>query len=207
MDDSFSNSFVLCTENLNLHQLVKNFATLISRKSPTCNFVVSKLFQQLKQGQKHKKFTQNKKLTLFDQTETKLAHLNYSPIKQQLWSFPINICFLWPSKALHKKVTVKRGEKNSCEKISVLTLFAQLIKHIFIYYLHNRGSKADMVSGVIRMLICKTHKSWENQPQQQRRLCRQILLPRPRRLRPRDPWAMQLKLQQTGVGAGESPAP
>ena len=39
------------------------------------------------------------------------------------------------------------------------------------------------------------------------RLCRQILLPRPRRLRPRDPWAMQLRLQQTGEGAGESPAP
>jgi len=37
--------------------------------------------------------------------------------------------------------------------------------------------------------------------------CRQILLPRPRRLWPRDPWAMQLKLQQTGEGAGESPAP
>jgi len=49
--------------------------------------------------------------------------------------------------------------------------------------------------------------SWENQLQQQRRLCRQILLPRPRRLRPRDPWAMQLKLQQMGEGAGESPAP
>ena len=32
-------------------------------------------------------------------------------------------------------------------------------------------------------------------------------LPRPRRLRPRDPWAMQLKLKQTGEGAGESPAP
>ena len=28
-----------------------------------------------------------------------------------------------------------------------------------------------------------------------------------RRLRPRDPWVMQLKLQQTGQGAGESPAP
>jgi len=38
-------------------------------------------------------------------------------------------------------------------------------------------------------------------------ICRQILLPRPRRLRPRDPWAMQLKVQQTGQGAGESPAP
>ena len=48
--------------------------------------------------------------------------------------------------------------------------------------------------------------TWENQ-QQQRWLCRQILLPRPRRLRPRDPWEMQLKLQQTGEGAGESPAP
>ena len=65
-----------------------------------------------------------------------------------------------------------------------------------------------MVSGVIQMLICKTHRYWEyQQQQQQRRLCRQILLPRPRRLRPRDPWAMQLKLQQTGEGAGESPAP
>ena len=67
--------------------------------------------------------------------------------------------------------------------------------------------KANMVSGVIQMLICKTHKSWENQPQQQRRLCRQILLPRPRWLRLHDPWAMQLKLQQTGEGAGESPVP
>ena len=66
-----------------------------------------------------------------------------------------------------------------------------------------------MVSGVIQMLICKTHKSRENQQQQQqqRRLCRQILLPSPRRLWPRDPWAMQLKLQQTGEGAGDSPAP
>jgi len=64
-----------------------------------------------------------------------------------------------------------------------------------------------MVSGVIQMLICKTHKSLENQPQQQRRLCRHILLPRPRRLWPRDRWAMQLKLQQTGEGAGESAAP
>ena len=73
--------------------------------------------------------------------------------------------------------------------------------------LFNLYLKADMVSGVIQMLICKTHKYWENQPRQQRRLCRQILLPRPRRLRPRDPWAMQLKLQQTGEGAGESPAP
>ena len=44
-------------------------------------------------------------------------------------------------------------------------------------------SKVDMLSGVIQTLICKTHKSWENQTQQQRRLCRQILLPRPRRLR------------------------
>jgi len=43
----------------------------------------------------------------------------------------------------------------------------------------------------------------ENQPQQQR----QILLPRPRRLRPRDPWPTQLKLQQTGEGAGKSPVP
>jgi len=57
------------------------------------------------------------------------------------------------------------------------------------------GSKFDMASGFIQMLLCKTHKCWENQPQQQRRLCRKILLPRPRRLRPRDPWAMQLKLQ------------
>ena len=57
------------------------------------------------------------------------------------------------------------------------------------------------------MLICKNHKSWENQPQQQRRLCRQTLLPHPWRLRPRDPWAMQLKLQQTGEGAGGSPVP
>ena len=57
--------------------------------------------------------------------------------------------------------------------------------------------KVDMVSGFTQMLICKTHKSWENQPQQQQRLCRQILLPRSRRLRPHDPWAMQLKLQQT----------
>jgi len=64
-----------------------------------------------------------------------------------------------------------------------------------------------MVSGVIQMLICKTYKYWENQPQQQQRLCRQILLSCPRRLRPRDPWAMQLKLQQTGEGAGEGPAP
>ena len=64
-----------------------------------------------------------------------------------------------------------------------------------------------MVSGVIQMLICKTRKSIEHQPQQQQRLCGQILLPRPRRLRPRDPWAMQWKLQQTGEGAGESTAP
>ena len=64
-----------------------------------------------------------------------------------------------------------------------------------------------MVSGVIEMLICKTHKSWERQPQQQQRLCRQIVLQRPQRLRPRDPWAMQRKLQQTEEGAGESPAP
>jgi len=64
-----------------------------------------------------------------------------------------------------------------------------------------------MVSGVIQMLICKTHKSWENQPQQKRWLCQQILLPRPRRLRSHDPWAMQLKLQQTGEDAGKSPAP
>jgi len=33
------------------------------------------------------------------------------------------------------------------------------------------------------------------------------LLPSRRKLRPRDPWAMQLELQQTGEGAGESPAP
>ena len=43
--------------------------------------------------------------------------------------------------------------------------------------------KSDMVSGVIQMLIYKTHKSWENQSQQQQPLCRQTLLPRPRRLR------------------------
>ena len=64
-----------------------------------------------------------------------------------------------------------------------------------------------MVSGVIQMLICKTHKSSENQPQQQLRLCRQILLQHTRRLWLRDPWAMRLKLQQIGEGAGESPAP
>jgi len=63
-----------------------------------------------------------------------------------------------------------------------------------------------MVSGVRQMLISKTHKSWENQTQQ-RRICRQFLLPRPRRLRQRDPWEMELKLQQTGVGEGESTAP
>jgi len=57
------------------------------------------------------------------------------------------------------------------------------------------------------MLICKTHKSWGNQPQQQQRLYRQVLLPRPRRLRPCELQAMQLNLQQTGEGAGESPAP
>jgi len=57
------------------------------------------------------------------------------------------------------------------------------------------------------VLCLKPINPEKNQPQQQRRLCRQILLPRPRKLRPRDPWAMQLKLQQTGEGAGQSPAP
>jgi len=37
--------------------------------------------------------------------------------------------------------------------------------------------KVDMVSGVIQILTCKTNKYRENHPQQQRRLCRQILLP------------------------------
>lgn len=44
-----------------------------------------------------------------------------------------------------------------------------------------------MVSGVIKMLICKTYKSWENQLQQHLQLLWQILLPRPWRLRPHDP--------------------
>ena len=48
---------------------------------------------------------------------------------------------------------------------------------------------------VMQMLICETYKSWENQSQQQRRLCRQIILPRARRLWARDPWVMNLKLQ------------
>jgi len=60
--------------------------------------------------------------------------------------------------------------------------------------------------GLYRCWYVKPINPEKNQPQQQRRLCRQILLPRPRRPRPRDPWAMQLKLQQTGEGAGESPA-
>ena len=77
----------------------------------------------------------------------------------------------------------------------------------FICAASKRCSSLFLVIGVIQMLICKTHKSWENQPQQQRRLCRQILLPRPRRLWLCDPWAMQLKLQQAGEGADESPAP
>jgi hypothetical protein len=51
------------------------------------------------------------------------------------------------------------------------------------------------------------HKSWENQPQQQRRLCWQILLTILRRLKARDPFALQLKQQQTGEAAGESQAP
>ena len=85
----------------------------------------------------------------------------------------------------------------------ILRIRFENIRYIYLIW----GSKADMVSGFIQMLICKTHKSWENQPQQQRRLSRQILLPRPRRLWPRDPRAMQLKLQQMGKGAGESPAP
>jgi hypothetical protein len=67
--------------------------------------------------------------------------------------------------------------------------------------------KVDMVSGVTQMLIRKTHKSWENQLQKQRRVFRRILLPRPRKLGPRDPWAMQQNLQQTGEDAGESPEP
>ena len=66
------------------------------------------------------------------------------------------------------------------------------------------GSKVDMVSGVIQMLICKTHKSLEHQLQQQQLLCWQILLPRPS---PHDPWTMQWELQQTGEAAGESAAP
>jgi hypothetical protein len=70
-----------------------------------------------------------------------------------------------------------------------------------------RGSKVDMVSGVIQTLIRKTHKPWENRPQQHLRLWRQILPPRPRRLKPRDPWAMQRNLQQTAEGADECPAP
>jgi len=35
-------------------------------------------------------------------------------------------------------------------------------------FIPKEGVKDNMVSGVIHMLICKTHKSWENQMQQRR---------------------------------------
>ena len=69
-----------------------------------------------------------------------------------------------------------------------------------------RGQMSTWSQGLYRCWYVKPVNPEKTQPQQQRRLCRQILLPRARRLRPRDPWAMQLKLQQTGEGAGERPA-
>jgi hypothetical protein len=64
-----------------------------------------------------------------------------------------------------------------------------------------------MFSGVIQMLVCKTHKFSGNQLHQHQQLCRQILRPRPRRLTPPDPWLTQPKLQQTGESADECPVP
>ena len=70
-----------------------------------------------------------------------------------------------------------------------------------------KGQSSIWSQGLYRCWYVKPINPEKNQPQQQRRLCRQIRLPRPRGLRPRDPWAMQQKLQQTGEGAGEGPAP
>jgi hypothetical protein len=54
----------------------------------------------------------------------------------------------------------------------------------------------DKVLGVTQMLICKTCKSWENELHQHLRFCQQILLPRPRRLRPRDPGQCSLSFSR-----------
>jgi hypothetical protein len=44
-----------------------------------------------------------------------------------------------------------------------------LILASLLYYGGGGGSKVDTVSGVIQMLICKIHKSRENQPQHSKR--------------------------------------
>jgi len=80
------------------------------------------------------------------------------------------------------------------------------VSHLLMWPLKS-GLHTVLCSLISSYLAAKPINPEKNQPQQQRRLCRQILLPRPRRLRPSDPWAMQQKLQQTGEGAGESPAP
>ena len=79
--------------------------------------------------------------------------------------------------------------------------------HFTLIYSISRGQRLIWSQGLYRHWYVKPINPDKNQPQQQRRLCRQMLLPRPRRLRPRDPWATQQKLQQTGEGAGESPSP
>jgi hypothetical protein len=89
--------------------------------------VALKLFQKLKLRQKHKKIAQNKKLSSFDKIETKRAHLNYSLIKPHLRLFPINVCFPWPAKTLHRKVTVQREEKHLWQNLSINHFFAQLV--------------------------------------------------------------------------------
>ena len=64
-----------------------------------------------------------------------------------------------------------------------------------------------MVSGVIQRLICKPinteNTNRNNSGGSVGKSYSHVLC----WLRPRDPWAMQLKLQQTREGAGESPVP
>ena len=78
--------------------------------------------------------------------------------------------------------------------------------HLFLshpMFLCHFGLYCSACFGILFVSILSTCCShffwyWENQLQQQQWLCRQILLPHPQRLRPHDPWAMQLKLQQMG---------
>ena len=91
--------------------------------------------------------------------------------------------------------------------ISFTVFSAPVFSLIHWFFLYLGGQRSIWSQGLYRCWYVKLINPEKNQPQQQRQLCRQILLPRPRRLKPRDPWAMQQKQQQTGEGAGESPAP
>jgi hypothetical protein len=65
VDDYFNNLFVLCTENLNLRQVVKDCATLLSQKLPNLPFCGLKIIPKTETETKTQKNCSEQKIIKF----------------------------------------------------------------------------------------------------------------------------------------------